>query len=895
MSPEKLRRRRVVIGCAVEVLEGRMLLAADFTLATFSDTQYTVESFPATFKTQTAWIAAHKADPNYNVAFFTHQGDMLRRGYSDYQAQNASDALANLDAAGVPYAVAIGNHDYDNQFDDLDRHVSSANFTHWFGDARYRQQLSAGEISEYGSSLDQRNHYHVFTAAGRRFLVLSLEWQVPTAAQQWAQSVLDAHPDLPVIVSTHEYLAGSAGSRTTGTPVDAAQIGAQNGSSLWTNFVSRNNQIFLVLSGHTGATWNRTVTNSAGNTVIEAAADFEGAQANGGDGWMQTLQFTLGNSTTPGSLTITSLKPTSATTQQVGSSTTYSINFAQRFALGAPVTPPATPPANAAPVGVEDAVETPESKSVTFDSAANDGDPDGAAPLKAILTTLPAHGALYVNDNGTFTYTPDPMFVGLDTLTYVASDGVANSAPVTVTVNVRPAAPVYYYPTAETTVAGTRTGSIANLKASDNVVESVREVISTTAADVDQRYTFTGVTPGADMTLGLNAWRSFSNPGTGDEYHPQYSTNGSTWSDLTQIVPRSSKDVTRTRFEANEPYQLWALPATLAGTVYVRLTDVNPGGTETVDTLTVDEIFLRAGVTFPTVSIAATADGAETPADNRPAVFTVSRGGAGASIRNPLTVSFTLGGTATAGDDYVPPANYSVTIPAGAGATTFSITPINDGVVEDAETVDVTLTPDAAYDIGARSATAAIADYAPDTTAPSSPTLTGVTTTSTTAVLSWAAATDDVGVVAYDVYRNGSLLTSVPGSANGYTDTGLPSNTAFAYAVTARDDAGNVSAVSDAVSATTRLPAPTGLTVGRVKISGNKYGARLNWSDTSSGESGFHIYSSRDGVNWTLIATTPSDALAYTTGQLASGSWYFKVASFNGNGDSDGIVKSLSI
>ena len=29
-----------------------------------------------------------------------HGNDMLRRGYSDFQAGNASDALANLDAAG---------------------------------------------------------------------------------------------------------------------------------------------------------------------------------------------------------------------------------------------------------------------------------------------------------------------------------------------------------------------------------------------------------------------------------------------------------------------------------------------------------------------------------------------------------------------------------------------------------------------------------------------------------------------------------------------------------------------------------------------------------------------------------------------------------------------------
>src|SRR4029079_6175057 len=183
-----------------------------------------------------------------------------------------------------------------------------------------------------------------------------------------------------------------------------------------------------------------------------------------------------------------------------------------------------------------------------------------------------------------------------------------NSMPVTASVSVRPAAPVFYYPSAESTVAGTRGGSLAKVQSSEGVVETVREVIST-AADVDQRYTFTNVAAGTDLVLGLNAWTSFSNPGTGDEYHPQYWTKGSTWVDLTQIVARSSRDVTRTRFEANEPYQMWSLPSTVSGTVYIRLTDVNTSGTDAVDTLSVDEIFLRSVVTFPTVSVAATANG----------------------------------------------------------------------------------------------------------------------------------------------------------------------------------------------------------------------------------------------------------------------------------------------
>src|SRR5258705_3278876 len=99
----------------LETLENRTLLTADFTVVAMSDTQYTVESFPATFAAQTQWAADHASDPAYNVAFLAHQGDMLRRGYSVQQSDVAHDALSRMDGI-IPYSVAIGNHDFDNQF-----------------------------------------------------------------------------------------------------------------------------------------------------------------------------------------------------------------------------------------------------------------------------------------------------------------------------------------------------------------------------------------------------------------------------------------------------------------------------------------------------------------------------------------------------------------------------------------------------------------------------------------------------------------------------------------------------------------------------------------------------------------------------------------------------------
>ncbi len=96
-----------------------------------------------------------------------------------------------------------------------------------------------------------------------------------------------------------------------------------------------------------------------------------------------------------------------------------------------------------------------------------------------------------------------------------------------------------------------------------------------------------------------------------------------------------------------------------------------------------------------------------------------------------------------------------------------------------------------------------------DTAPPSAPTgvrLTG--TTSSTAALSWTPSTDDTGVTAYDVYRDG-VRTGTTASAS-FTDTGLSASTAYSYTVRARDAAGNTSAASAAVTATTGAGGGTG-------------------------------------------------------------------------------------
>jgi len=66
---------------------------------------------------------------------------------------------------------------------------------------------------------------------------------------------------------------------------------------------------------------------------------------------------------------------------------------------------------------------------------ANDADLDHDF-LFAELVTPPAHGTLSLNRDGSFSYTPNPGFAGIDTFTYRTSDGRLQSDPATATITV---------------------------------------------------------------------------------------------------------------------------------------------------------------------------------------------------------------------------------------------------------------------------------------------------------------------------------------------------------------------------------------------------------------------------------------------------------------------------
>jgi chitodextrinase len=154
------------------------------------------------------------------------------------------------------------------------------------------------------------------------------------------------------------------------------------------------------------------------------------------------------------------------------------------------------------------------------------------------------------------------------------------------------------------------------------------------------------------------------------------------------------------------------------------------------------------------------------------------------------------------------------------------------------------ISKDAAGNVSQASNTVNVTTLTPDTTAPTTPTLTASGTTSSSTNLSWSGATDNVAVTGYDVYQNGAFKAFT--ASTTYTAAGLSSSTAYSFYVIAKDAAGNVSQVSNTVNVTTLTPTITYCT-SKGNSTANEYINRVQLgtiNNTSGNNGGYGNYTS---------------------------------------------------
>ncbi|HWH96742.1 MAG TPA: lamin tail domain-containing protein, partial [Pseudolysinimonas sp.] len=267
--------------------------AYDFAVSHITDTQYLSESYPEVYAQLVSWVAEN-ADAR-KIEFATHTGDLVQNWVDPDQNEErarrefatASAIQAILDDAGMPNSVLPGNHD--NK-----RGATNEMFNEFFGPERY------AETPWYGGSIapdDNSANFSTFEHEGAKFLMLSLPYAYAEAEIDWAESVVVAHPEYNVIISTHEHVTpeGPYGPAER----SAASRWISRGGELWRQVIAPNRNVVLVLSGHfhgLGQLRTEDAGGIPGHDVVELLADYQEFRTHTGErasGFQRLLQIDL--------------------------------------------------------------------------------------------------------------------------------------------------------------------------------------------------------------------------------------------------------------------------------------------------------------------------------------------------------------------------------------------------------------------------------------------------------------------------------------------------------------------------------------------------------------------------------------------------------------------------
>jgi fibronectin type 3 domain-containing protein len=261
----------------------------DFTVIVLPDTQYYVSSLnggtPDMFVAQTEWILANRA--SRNIAYVAHLGDCVQNGdnngdntewlYATDAMYRLEDPLRTLMAEGLPYGVAVGNHD---QSPANDPDGTTMFYNQYFGEEHFAGRSYYGW--HYGANND--NHYDLFSAGGLDFIVIYLEYdETPdSAVLAWANDLLQAYNHRRAIVVSHSILRSGA----------ALEFSDQ-GQAIH-NALSGNPNLFLMLCGHVSAEKRRQDIYN-GNVVHTVLSNYQSSRPFGGYGLLRIMEFSPAN------------------------------------------------------------------------------------------------------------------------------------------------------------------------------------------------------------------------------------------------------------------------------------------------------------------------------------------------------------------------------------------------------------------------------------------------------------------------------------------------------------------------------------------------------------------------------------------------------------------------
>jgi hypothetical protein len=193
-----------------------------YSFAVIGDTQKTTRYFPEDLHYIYDWLIDNADDKN--LQFVMGMGDItdIKEG-SEAEWNLSAEQLARLEQAGIKQSIVRGNHDDEDWFDD---YITVDKFGSGLGD-----------INEVTYDGTLKNYYQLLEIGNVKYMIVTLDYNPDVNEIAWAKSVIDAHPDHNVILTTHSYFDHDL------TLNDA-------GNSIYNAIVSKCNNVVLVLCGH---------------------------------------------------------------------------------------------------------------------------------------------------------------------------------------------------------------------------------------------------------------------------------------------------------------------------------------------------------------------------------------------------------------------------------------------------------------------------------------------------------------------------------------------------------------------------------------------------------------------------------------------------------------------
>lgn len=265
-----------------------------FTIAVIPDTQYySEESHGADgsiFEQQIKWIIDNR--DKENIVFVAHLGDVVNNGdKNEKEWQIAAKAMYQLEKPlpgfpeGIPYGIAVGNHDQaKSQFP-----LSGGTYYYnkYFGKNRFSSR------SYYGGSYGDNNdsHYALFSANGHDFIVIFVEYDSFNEDQynmnQWASELLTRYKDREAIIVSH-FIIGL--NKTPGNNLDRGAEFGKQGRELYETLKHHPN-VSLMLCGHVGDHGEGFRHDAyKGNTIKTLLSDYQ-SRPRGGNGLLRLMTF----------------------------------------------------------------------------------------------------------------------------------------------------------------------------------------------------------------------------------------------------------------------------------------------------------------------------------------------------------------------------------------------------------------------------------------------------------------------------------------------------------------------------------------------------------------------------------------------------------------------------